>query len=70
LATVKWATDAVNRSLDTKIIVSVSLLGLAAGLYAWGMPPPATAMQLGMSNTASVIVGANLTYWFKADPKK
>ena len=52
----------------SRIIVSVSLLGLAAGMYAWGMHSPEAAMQLGMTNTARVIVGANLTYWLKAEP--
>jgi hypothetical protein len=54
----------------SRILVSLTFLGMAVFLYACGLHSPEAAMQLGMSNTASVIVGANITYWLKAEPTK
>jgi multisubunit Na+/H+ antiporter MnhB subunit len=54
----------------SRILVSLLLLGMATFLYACGLHAPEAAMQLGMTNTASVIVGANLTYWLKAEPAR
>ncbi len=54
----------------SRILISVALLGIAVFLYCCGVNNPETAGQLGMTNTASVIIGANLTYWLKAEPVK
>jgi hypothetical protein len=54
----------------SRILVSLTFLGMAIFLYVCGLHSPEVAMQLGMSNTASVIVGANLTYWLKAEPAR
>ena len=51
----------------SRILVSLVLLGMAIFLYCCGLQSPETAMQLGMTNTASVIIGANLTYWLKPE---
>lgn len=51
----------------SRILVSLTLLGIAVFLYCCGVHSPETAAQLGMTNTASVIVGANLTYWLRAE---
>lgn len=48
-----------------RIVVSVILLGIVAFLYCLGFTATETALQLGVTNLASVIVGAEITYWFK-----
>ena len=48
-----------------RILVSLSLLVLAGLLYWMGVGSPEKVAALGMTNVASAIVGATLTYWLK-----
>lgn len=48
-----------------RILISLLFLILVGFLYKEGLAAPEEAVKLGMSNIASVIVGAELTYWLK-----
>lgn len=48
-----------------KIIVSIVLLGLVGFLYSLGFSAAEVALKLGATNTASLIIGAELVYWLK-----
>ena len=47
-----------------RILISLVLLGLTVVLYYWGFSAPDVALKVGMTNTASVILGALIAYWF------
>lgn len=53
-----------------RLLFSFCVLGLCGFLYWCGFQSPETATELGMTNMASVIVGANLTYWLKPQSGK
>lgn len=48
-----------------RILISLLLLGLVGFLYWMGFQSVEAALKLGMTNLASVILGAELTYWLK-----
>jgi len=48
-----------------RILISLFLLALVGFLYWMGFRSAEVALKLGMTNLASVIVGAEITYWLK-----
>ncbi|MFA5186384.1 MAG: hypothetical protein WC551_07915 [Patescibacteria group bacterium] len=50
-----------------RLTISALLICLAGFLYWCGLTHPQEALQLGATNLASVIVGANLAYWLKSN---
>jgi len=50
-----------------RLAVSALLICLAGFLYWCGLTHPEEALQLGATNVASLIVGANIAYWLKSN---
>ncbi len=48
-----------------RIVISLVLLGIVGLLYWLGFNSAEVALKLGATNLASVIIGAEITYWLK-----
>ncbi len=48
-----------------RLLISLCLLALAAGLFMVGVKSVEPAQALGFGSVASLIIGALLTYWLK-----
>lgn len=59
----RWASTMIREI--GRILVSLLLLVLVGFLYWMGFGSVEAALKLGMTNLASVILGAELTYWLK-----